>query len=98
MARKQKKWKVRRSSKLAIALLAILFCIMGIMLHNMQIQLDHARSEYEVYASRLNILQEENYRLQQDIENSGNPEFIEEIARNNLGLVSYGEKIFRFQY
>ena len=98
MAKKRAKLKIRRSSKFTLALFAIVICIMGIMLHNMQIQLDHAKSEYEVYAARLNVLQETNDRLRQDIENSDDLSLIEDIARNDLGLVSYGEKIFRFQY
>ena len=98
MARKSAKLKIRRSSKLTIFLLAVLICIMSVMLHNMQNQLDHAKSEYDVYASRLSALQEQNDRLRQDIENSDDPSLIEDIARNALGLVSYGEKIFRFQY
>ena len=98
MAHKRAKVKIRRSSKLTIALLAILICIMGVMLYNMQAQLDHAKSEYEIYSSRLNALQEKNDRLRQDIEHSDDPALIEGIARNSLGLASYGEKIFRFQY
>ena len=98
MTHKSRKLKIRSSSKLTIVLLAVLICIMGIMLHNMQIQLDYAKSEYEVYAARLNVLQETNDRLRQDIENSDDLSLIEDIARNDLGLVSDGEKIFRFQY
>lgn len=98
MAKKRAKLKIRRSSKFTLALFAIVICIMGIMLRNMQIQLDHAKSEYEVYVNRLTTLQEHNDRLRQDIENSDDPSLIEDIARNDLGLVSYGEKIFRFQY
>jgi len=98
MANKRAKLKIRRSSKLTIVLLAVLICIMGIMLRNMQTQLEHAKSEYDVYASRLNALQEQNDRLRQDIENSDDPSLIEDIARNDLGMTSHGEKIFRFQY
>ena len=98
MANKSAKLKIRRSSKLTVALLAVLICVMCVMLHNMQTQLDHAKSEYEVYASRLNALQEKNDHLRQAVENSDDPELIEDIARNDLGLASYGEKIFRFQY
>lgn len=98
MTHKSRKLKIRSSSKLTIVLLAVLICIMGIMLHNMQAQLEHAKSEYDVYSSRLNALQEQNSRLRQDIENSDDPSLIEDIARNDLGLASYGEKIFRFQY
>ena len=85
MANKRAKLKIRRSSKLTVALLAVLICVMCAMLHNMQTQLDHAKSEYELYVSRLNALQEKNDHLRQAVENSDDPELIEDIARNDLG-------------
>lgn len=98
MARKAGKLKIRRSSKFAIILLAILIFAMGLMLQNMTTQLAYAQKEQEVYAHRLAALQEKNDQLRQDIENSDDPNLIEDIARNDLGMASHGEKIFRFQY
>ena len=45
---------------------------------------------------RLADLQETNERLAEDIANSKDPELIEEVAREDLGMAVPGEKIFRF--
>ena len=55
-----------------------------------------ARAEEAVYAQRLAELEETNRRLQEDVDNSGSLALIENIARDELGMVSEGEKIFRF--
>ena len=57
-----------------------------------------ARAEEAVYAQRLAELRETNERLATDIANSDDPELIEEIARDELGMVEQGEKIIRFNY
>lgn len=98
MARKAAQKKTRRSSKLALALLAVMILVMVIMLQSMKTQLSYAQAEHETYANRLAALQEKNEQLRQDIENSDDPSLIEDIARNDLGMASQGEKIFRFQY
>ena len=98
MARRKKKLKIVRSSKLSLALLATLILVLVLMLQSMNTQLAHAKSEYEVYANRLALLQEKNDHLRQSLENSDDPALIEDIARNDLGMASYGEKVFRFQY
>lgn len=97
MTRKSSRPKMRRSSMFAIMLLIVLTIAMGYVLHQMNTQLDLARAEQAVYAQRLANLQDTNARLADDIAHSDDPERIEEIARNDLGMASEGEKIFRFQ-
>ena len=97
MARKASKWKIRRSNKFTLLLLAFVIIMMGVMLERMNTQLEHARSEQAVFAQRLALLQEQNAKLAEDIANSDNLELIENIARNDLGMASQGEKIFRFR-
>lgn len=98
MARRVQQPKKRRTSLFTIGLLSVLILAMGIMLQNMQTQLRNARAEQEIYAQRLAILQETNGKLSEAIANSDDPELIADIARNDLGMTSHGEKIFRFQY
>ena len=98
MARRKKKLNTARSSKLSLALIVTLILVLVFMLQSMNTQLAYAESEYEIYASRLASLQEKNAHLRQNIENCNDPSLIEDIARNDLGMASYGEKIFRFQY
>lgn len=97
MAHKSAKPKMRRSNKFVLFLLCFVIFMMGIMLRQMNGQLEHARAEQAHYAQRLAVLQEENAKLAEDIANSGNQDLIEDIARNELGMASQGEKIFRFR-
>ena len=59
-------------------------------------RLQQAQEEAAVYAARLAELQETNEKLAEDIANSQDPELIEEVAREDLGMAATGEKIFRF--
>lgn len=97
MARKAAQPKTGRSSKFAIVLLAALILAVGLMLDSMNTSLHYAQAEQEIYASRLAVLREENDKLRQAITNSDDPDLIEDIARNDLGMAFHGEKIFRFQ-
>ena len=97
MARKPSKLKIRRSGKFTLMLIAALIVMLSVMLQRMNTQLDHARSEQAVFAQRLTQLQEQNAALAEDIANSSDPDLIEDIARNDLGMAVQGEKIFRFR-
>ena len=61
-------------------------------------RLELFRNQREVLRNRLAELQETNEKLAADIANSDDPELIEEIARDELGMVEPGEKIIRFGY
>lgn len=96
MAQTQKPKKKRPSSKLTGLILVILLFGIGVQLYHMYGQLQAAQAEESVYAQRLAELQETNRRLEDAIENSDDPELIEDKARDDLGMVSPGEKILRF--
>lgn len=101
MARKKTKanrLKTCRSNKLTLMLVALLLVVLGLMLQSLTEQLTYAQEEYDSYARRLEVLQKKNEQLRRDIENSDDPSLIEEIARNELGMASHGEKIFRFSH
>ncbi|MBR3867037.1 MAG: septum formation initiator family protein [Butyricicoccus sp.] len=97
MAQSPSKLKIRRSNKFALLLLVSIIVMMGVMLRQMNTQLDHARGEQMIYAQRLALLQEQNAKLAEDIANSGNQDLIADIARNDLGMAFTDEKIFRFR-
>ena len=94
MAKAKKSQKKRPSSRLTALLLVVLMVGIGVQLVNRKGELEAARAEEAYYAQRLQQLQEENARLAEDIANSDDPELIEEIAREELGMVTAGEKIF----
>ena len=90
------KRKKRPSGKLTAIILLALFLGIGIQFLNMYGKLQEAREEEAVYAARLEELQETNQRLTEDIANSQDPELIERVAREDLGMARADEKIFRF--
>lgn len=94
MAKAKKSQKKRPSSRLTALLLVVLMVGIGVQLVNLKGELEAAQAEEAYYAQRLQQLQEENARLAEDIANSDDPELIEEIAREELGMVTAGEKIF----
>ena len=53
-----------------------------------------AENQLNSLTKQVEQAQQENARLEYEIEHSTDPETIEEIAREKLGLVKPGEKIF----
>lgn len=88
--------KKRPGSRLTAIILLALFLGIGVQFLNMYARLQEAQEEQAAYAQRLADLQETNERLAEDIANSKDPELIEEVAREDLGMAVPGEKIFRF--
>ena len=88
--------KKRPNSRLTLWLLALLLAGFGIQLYSLYSRLQTARQEEAVYAQRLEELREENQRLRSDIENSGDLTLMGDIAREELGYVGPGEKVFQF--
>lgn len=86
----------RPSSRLTILILAVLLVGIGMQIYHMFGQLQSARAEETVYAQRLEDLKETNRQLQEDLDNSGSLDLIEDIARDKLGMVSPGEKVFYY--
>ena len=93
----QKKKRRRASSKLTLLILAVLLIGIVVQLRAVRTQIEEAEAQQAAYTERLAQLKEENAKLEEDIANSGDPALIEDIARNELGMVSEGEKVFRFQ-
>ncbi len=92
----RKKADTRPRSKLTMLLLAALLIGLGVQIYGMFGKLQEARAEEAIYTQRLNELQEVNEQLREDLENSGNQALIEDIARDQLGMVLPGEKVFHF--
>ena len=71
----------------------LLFAV-GIQLYQMQSQLQAAREQEADLAPQIAAVQAENQALSDALENSDDPELIQEIARTQLGLVAKNEKVF----
>ena len=89
-----KKKRKRASGFLTGVLLLVLLLGVGVQLYRMQEQLKTARAEEEALAREIAQVEKENQQLQEDLDNAGNPELIEEIAREVLGMATQGEKVF----
>jgi len=91
----KKKKRKRHSNKLLLIFLAVLALGVCIQINRMYGKIQSAKIEEAAYAEQLAQLQETNNKLQQDIDHKDDMNLISDIARNELGLVGEGEKIFR---
>ena len=86
--------KRRPASRLTVLILAALMAVLCIQIFRMTGQIRDAQAEEAAVAQRLAELQEANQQLQNDLDNSTDPDLIEDIARDQLGMVREGEKVF----
>ncbi len=86
----------RPGSRLTMLVLAALLLGLGVQISSMFGQLHAAREEEKVYEQQLAELQETNRQLKEDLDNSGSQALMEDIARDQLGMVNPGDKVFRF--
>ena len=89
-----KKKPKRASGFLTGLLLLVLLLGVGVQLYRMQEQLRTARDEEAALTTQIAQVERENAQLQEDLDRAGDPELIEEIAREELGMATQGEKVF----
>ena len=92
--KRKKKAAVRPRSRITVILLAALLVGISVQIYRMFGQLRDARAQEAAYSQRLEELREENRQLQEDLDNQGSQALIEDIARDKLGMVLPGEKVF----
>lgn len=86
--------KLKRASIITKIVIMALIVYAGISLLSLKSQISQARLQSEALQEQVAQTAQENAELEYDIEHSEDPETIEDIARNKLGLVKPGEKIF----
>ena len=89
-----KKKQKRASGFLTGLLLLVLLLGVGVQLYRMQEKLKTARDEEAALAAQIAQIEQENAQLQEDLDRAGDPELMEEIAREELGMVVQDEKVF----
>ena len=95
MAKKAKKQKKRpRASRLTKIVLLVVLAAIGWQLYGLQSKVAAAQAEKERYAAQVAQTQRENEALAADIAEGPTREKIEEIARDELGLVTPNEYVF----
>lgn len=92
MAR-SKKAKKRTSSALLLVLIALAVFI-GIELIQVNQRLGEAKMQEASLTRQMQQQQQENEALRSDLAKKDDPDFIKELARDQLGLAEEGERIF----
>lgn len=93
MAGKAKAQRVRVSVFTKLLILLLLAGI-GWQLYRLQNQVAEAQTQRAQLTEQVAAQRQKNDALAEDIQNGGSQEQMEEIARDELGLVAPGEKVF----
>lgn len=75
----------------AVAALAVYFIYVLIW---QQVTISNKNSEIEELKMQVNSASEESERLKQEVESLNDPEYLERVARERLGLVRPNERVF----
>ena len=92
--RKPPRIVLKPASRMTVLILMTLMAVLTIQILHMNAQIQAAYAEEATVARYLEELREINRQLQDDLDNSTDPTLIENIARDQLGLVREGEKVF----
>ncbi len=93
MASKQKR-NTRRVELLPTLLIVLLLAIVGWQLMTMNEKLGAARAEQEQLAERIARQEQENRGLEAALARAEDPEYLQELARDQLSMVTPGQKDF----
>ncbi|NCB63164.1 MAG: cell division protein FtsL [Clostridia bacterium] len=86
--------RTKKAGFLTKLVILALLIYMATSLLNLQGQLRTARMQQETLSTQVAAQKQENADLADAVENNDDPERIQEIAREKLGLVAPGEKVF----
>ncbi len=84
----------RHVNVVVIVLVLVILAAMGWRLNGLRAQLETARFERDRYQEQVDAMEQKNASLSADIEEGVTEEKIEDIARNDLGMVLPGEYVF----
>jgi len=86
--------KLKKAGFTTKILITVLVVYASISLVTVQSQVEESRKVRDELKAQVAEAAQENAELRYQIEHAGDPDTIEAIARNKLGLVKPGEKIF----
>ena len=86
--------KFKRAGLITKIVILAIIVYAGITLVSLKMQVSDARETRDALQSQVDGVLQTNTELQYAIDHSTDPDTIEDIARNKLGLVKPGEKIF----
>ena len=93
MAEQARKGK-KRTSVLTMLVIMILIALVGVQLIHLRSQIDAAQNQLTALQSDLDSVRQENDALSSALEKADDPEFLQELARDQLGYVTPGERSF----
>ena len=93
MAKAVKQRKLASGFPIRMMILALL-AVLGWQIWRMQAQIRQAETQQAALQQQVQLQQQENDALQKSIDQGGSREEMERIARDELGLVSPGERVF----
>lgn len=91
MARARQKQK---GSILISILLIVLALLLGAHLMGLREKIRTAEEEQAALAAQIEQTQQDNAQLEAALEKKGDAEYLQELARSELGMVAPGEKVF----
>ena len=86
--------QAKKSKKRTSFLTMLVIALVGVQLIHLRSQIDDARSQLTALQSDLDAAKQENDALASALEKADDPEFLQELARDQLGYVTPGEKTF----
>ena len=86
--------KLKRSSIFMKIVILALLVYAGISVANTRGRIAQAEADRAMLQAKVDEARQENAELEYDIDHAGDPETIASIAREKLGLVMPGEKVF----
>ena len=93
MAAQVKKGR-RDTSFLTVLVIAILIALVGVQLIHLRTEIEAAQNQLTALKSDLDSAKQANDALASALEKADDPEFLQELARDQLGYVTPGEKSF----
>lgn len=90
----KRKQERRRTGLMTKLLILVLLAAIGYQLYGLRAQVEKAQAEKERYTAQVEALRQENETLTADIAEGATQDKMEQIARDELGLVTPGEYVF----
>ncbi len=84
----------KRTSLLTMLAILVLLVLMGAELLHLRSEIDAAETDRQLKQTQIDAAKQENDALASALEKADDPEFLQELARDQLGYVTPGEKTF----
>ena len=88
--------QTKKLEKIIVSCMLLLVAVVVVAVYSF-VALGKVREKNAKYDELIARLQAEQAALQEDIDYIGSPEYLEELAVNNLGMVKDGEKIYIYK-